>query len=69
MGYALVLGVVGALVGLVFLGVIDAGNNWYDVSDPGWFGGHWWWIAVTAGAGVVVGVLRTLTSFPRGSPG
>ena len=69
MGYALVLGVVGALAGLVFLGVTDAGNNWYDVSDPGWFGGQWWWVAVTAGAGVVVGLLRSLTKLPAKIPG
>ena len=69
MGYALLLGVVGALAGLVFLGVIGAGNNWYDVSDSGWFGGRWWWVAVTAGAGVVVGVLRTVTKLPARIPG
>ena len=69
MGYALLLGVVGALAGLVFLGVTDAGNNWYDVSDPGWFGGHWWWVAVTAGAGVVVGLLRSVTKLPAKIPG
>ena len=69
MGYALLLGVVGAVVGLVFLGVIEAGNNWYDVSDPGWFGGQWWWVAVTTGAGVVVGVLRSLTKLPARIPG
>jgi H+/Cl- antiporter ClcA len=69
MAYALLLGVVGAVVGLVFLGVIDAGNDWYDVSDPGWFGGHWWWVAVTAGAGVVVGLLRTVTKLPPRVPG
>ena len=69
MGYALLLGVVGALAGLVFLGVTGAGNNWYDVSDSGWFGGQWWWVAVTAGAGVVVGVLRTVTKLPARIPG
>ena len=69
MGYALLLGVVGAVAGLVFLGVTDVGNNWYDVSDPGWFGGQWWWVAVTAGAGVVVGLLRSLTKLPAKIPG
>jgi H+/Cl- antiporter ClcA len=69
MGYALLLGVVGAVAGLVFLGVTDAGNNWYDVSDPGWFGGDWWWVAVTAGAGVVVGLLRLWTKLPARFPG
>ena len=69
MAYALLLGIVGAVAGLVFLGVTDAGNNWYDVSDPGWFGGHWWWVAVTAGAGVVVGLLRIVTKLPAKIPG
>jgi H+/Cl- antiporter ClcA len=69
MGYALLLGVVGAAAGLVFLGVTGAGNNWYDVSDPGWFGGEWWWVAVTVGAGVVVGLLRSLTKLPAKIPG
>src|SRR4249920_1278422 len=69
MGYALLLGVVGAVAGLGFLGVTDAGNNWYDVSDPGWFGGRWWWVAVTAGAGVAVGLLRALTRLPVKVPG
>ena len=53
----------------MFLGVTGAGNNWYDVSDPGWFGGHWWWVAVTAAAGVVVGLLRSLTKLPAKIPG
>jgi H+/Cl- antiporter ClcA len=69
MGYALLLGVVGAVAGLVFLGVTDAGNNWYEVSDPRWFGGDWWWVAVTAGAGVVVGLLRLWTKLPARFPG
>jgi H+/Cl- antiporter ClcA len=69
MGYALVLGVVGGFAGLVFMGVIGFGNNWYVDPEPGWFGGQWWWIAVTAGAGVVVGLLRRLTRLPEKIPG
>ena len=69
MGYALVLGVVGGFAGLVFMGVIGYGNNWYVDPAPGWFGGQWWWIAVTAGAGVVVGLLRRLTHLPEHTPG
>ncbi len=69
MAYALLLGLVGAAAGLVFLGVTDAGNNWYDAPDPGWFGGRWWWVAVTAGAGVVVALLRYVTKLPAKIPG
>ena len=45
MGYAVALGVFGAFAGLVFIGVIKFGGKWYTDSHPGWFGGHWWWIA------------------------
>ena len=66
--YALVLGVFGAFASLVFMGVVRIGGSWYTVSDPGWFGGEWWWIAVTAGAGVAVGLLRQLTNLPETIP-
>ena len=65
MGYAVALGVFGAFVGLVFMGVIDFGGKWYTDSDPDWFGGQWWWVAVTAAAGVIVGLLRRLTRLPE----
>ena len=69
LGYAAALGVVGALASLVFMGVIGFGDNWYVVANPGWFGGRWWWIAVTAAAGVVVGLLRRVTRLPEHTPG
>ena len=69
MGYAVALGVFGAVVGLVFIGVITFGGKWYDDSDPGWFGGQWWWVAVAAAAGAVVGLLRRLTRLPQEVPG
>ncbi|HYJ60095.1 MAG TPA: hypothetical protein VE032_01355, partial [Actinomycetota bacterium] len=65
MGCAVVLGVFGAFAGLVFMGVITFGGKWYTDSDPGWLGGHWWWVAVTAAAGVAVGVLRRVTRLPE----
>ena len=64
MMYALGLGVFGAFAALLFMGLIGFGNNWYSVSDPGWFGGYWWWVGVTAAAGVAVGLLRRLTHLP-----
>ena len=69
MGYAVLLGVFGAVAGLVFIGVISFGGKWYDDSDPGWFGGHWWWVAVAAAAGGLVGLVRRLTHLPEKVPG
>ena len=69
MGYAVALGVSGAFAGLVLIGVIKFGGKWYADSRPGWFGGHWWWVAVTAAAGVAVGLLRCLTRLPAEVPG
>ena len=68
MAYALGLGVFGACAALLFMGLIGFGNNWYTVSDPGWFGGQWWWVGVTAAAGVVVGLLRRWTHLPARIP-
>ena len=68
-GYAAALGVFGAFAGLVFLWVIKLGSRWNTDSDLGWFGGHWWWVAITAGAGILVGVLRRLTRLPEDVPG
>ena len=69
LGYAVVLGVFGAVAGLVFVGAITGGGKWYSDSDPGWFGGHWWWVAVGAAAGIGVGVLRRATNLPWKTPG
>src|SRR3954453_22109676 len=68
MGYALGLGVFGACAALLFMGVVGLGNDWYTASDPDWFGGHWWWVAVTVAAGGVVGLLRRLTRLPADIP-
>src|SRR3954449_9260918 len=68
MGYAVGLGVFGACVALLFMGLIGFGGSWYTASDPDWFGGHWWWVGVTVVAGVVVGLLRRLTRLPDTIP-
>jgi H+/Cl- antiporter ClcA len=69
MAYAVALGIFGAFAGLVFMGVIGLGEDWYTDSNPGWFEGHWWWVAVAAAAGVGVGLLRRWTRLPEQIPG
>jgi H+/Cl- antiporter ClcA len=68
MAYSLGLGVFGACAALLFMGVIGFGDSWYTAADSGWFGGHWWWLAVTTGAGLAVGLLRRLTRLPDKLP-
>jgi len=69
LAYALLLGVFGAFAGLIFVGVITFGGKWYSDSDPGWFGGHWWWVAVAAAAGIAVGLVRRVVRAPWKIPG
>lgn len=68
-GYAVALGVFGAAVGLAFIGILNLGGKWYSDSDPGWFGGHWWWVAIGGAAGVGVGLVRQWTRLPWKTPG
>jgi hypothetical protein len=57
---AILFGLVLAFVALAFLGLVKGGTNlWFTLpEDPGWLDGSVWWVAVTAGAGLLVGVLR-----------
>jgi H+/Cl- antiporter ClcA len=69
--YAALLGVVLAFAGLAFLGLVKGGTKlWFTLpKDPGWLDGSLWWVAVTAGAGVLVGVLRRALRVPAKLPG
>ena len=64
--YASVFGVVLAFASLAFLGLVKGGSKlWFTLpKDPGWLDGSLWWVAVTAGAGVLVGVLRRVLRVP-----
>jgi H+/Cl- antiporter ClcA len=69
--HAAVFGVVLAFAALAFLGLVKGGSNlWFTLpKDPGWLDGNLWWVAVTAGAGVLVGVLRRFLRVPAKVPG
>ena len=64
--YAILFGVVLAFAGLAFLGLVEGGTDlWFTLpEDPGWLDGSLWWVAVTAGAGLLVGVLRRVFRVP-----
>jgi hypothetical protein len=61
-----VVRVVLAFAALAFPGPLKGGTSlWLTLpSDPGWWDGRLWWVGVTAGAGVLVGVLRRLFRVP-----
>ena len=63
---AVIFGVVMAFAALAFLGMVEAGTNlWFTLPEsPGWLDGSLWWVAVTAGTGVLVGALRRFLRLP-----
>lgn len=68
---AALFGVVLAFAALAFLGLLKGGTKlWFTLpKDPGWLDGNLWWVAVTAAAGVLVGVLRRFLRVPAELPG
>ncbi|MGZ6693900.1 MAG: chloride channel protein, partial [Solirubrobacteraceae bacterium] len=71
MRYAVLFGVVLAFAALAFLALVKGGTKlWFTLpKNPGWFDGSLWWVAVTAAAGVLVGVLRRFFRVPVKLPG
>ena len=71
MRYAALFGVVLAFAALAFLALVKGGTKlWFTLpKNPGWLDGSLWWVAVTAGAGVLVGVLRRVFRLPVKLPG
>jgi chloride channel protein, CIC family len=69
MAYAVVLGVIGALFALVFMGFVNVSNNWFSSDNSHWMGGSWWWVGVTAASGLLVGLLRMATRLPEKTSG
>ena len=68
-GYAFVLGVVGAVCGLTFIWLTGLSQSWYGEPGQGWFEGRAWWIAAAAAAGLVVGIMRRVLRVPAETPG
>lgn len=68
---AVLSGVVLGFAALAFLGLLKGGTKlWFTLpKDPGWLDGSLWWVAVTAGAGVLVGMLRRSLRVPAELPG
>ena len=60
-----------AFAALAFLALVKGGTKlWFTLpKNPGWFDGNLWWVAVTGGAGVLVGVLRRAFGLPLKLPG
>jgi H+/Cl- antiporter ClcA len=69
--YAVPIGLFAGLASLGFLTVVDKGTDlvWSDLRTRHFFEGKLWWIAVTAGAGLVVGSLRVWARVPHGKGG
>jgi hypothetical protein len=67
-GFAVALGVFGALAGLVFMGVIGFGGGWYVDSRPGWLGGSGGGLRLRRGLVSSWASCGAWRVFPRRSP-
>jgi H+/Cl- antiporter ClcA len=69
--YAVPIGIFAGLAALAFLAVVKLGTDliWPEDLALGFFEGEWWWIAVTAGAGLLVGALRRSLGVPADPSG
>lgn len=67
---AVLLGIAGGVLGLIYLGATDwAISRVFPESDGAAWSGEWWWIPVVALGGFVVVVLRTAWNVPEKVPG
>ena len=62
MGRAVVIGTLAGLATLAFTQIVRIGTDlvWPEDIDNGWLGGEWWWLAILATTGLIVGVMRSL---------
>jgi H+/Cl- antiporter ClcA len=70
LGYALVLGLAGGALAVVYMGVTGAGSDlFFGDAGTDWWTGEWWWIPLIALGGLIVAWLCQLLSVPDEVPG
>jgi H+/Cl- antiporter ClcA len=70
LGYALVLGLAGGALAVVYMGVTGAGSDvFFGDAGSDWWTGEWWWIPLIAVGGVIVAWLRQRLDVPDDVPG
>lgn len=70
-GTAVGLGLAAGVLSLGFVAVVGFGKNlwWPDDPDYGLLEGEAWWLLVTTGAGLLVGLVRLVTTVPKKATG
>lgn len=67
--FALVIGGVGGLLALLYMGITSAGIDFFfGNTGTGWWAGKWWWIPLTALGGLIVSFLRKIWKVPEYVP-
>ncbi len=67
MGRAIIVGALAGAATLAFTQIVRFGSEavWGTDIEYAFMGGQWWWIAVLAGAGLLVGLMRTALHVPE----
>jgi len=70
LGVAVILGVAGGILGLVYLGLTgEAIDLFFGEAGTAWWSGEWWWIPLIAAGGLTVAALRQMWRVPEKVPG
>ncbi|MGI9603301.1 MAG: chloride channel protein [Acidimicrobiales bacterium] len=64
--YAVPIGLLAGFAGLLFTQAVAEATSrlWPEEVDNSFLGGEWWWLALTIGAGLLVGVMRRFLHVP-----
>jgi H+/Cl- antiporter ClcA len=70
LGVAVVLGLAGGVMGLIYLGVTgEVIDIFFGDAGTAWWSGEWWWIPLIASGGLAVAALRQTWHVPEKVPG